>query len=306
MASDEFHALAERMAAAPAPPPDETLSEQRARIDAAMSQIPLAGGTVALEGTIGGVPAIECRREPDPSADRGPRPVVLYVHGGGFRIASALAYRAYSSHLAAVIGARIVTIDYRLAPEHPYPAALEDVVAAYRALLDEGVPSSRLVVAGDSAGGGLVASMALIARTEGLPRPAGVVCCSPWADLTVTAASYETNATTDRLFSHESAAAAAAMYLSGHDPLDPLVSPVFGDWEGGPPMLVQVGDVEVLLDDALRLAARAHDAGVDVTLHVEPEMPHIWPMSYPAFPEAVAAVEEIAAFVHRVTGPPAG
>ena len=157
------------------------------------------------------------------------------------------------------------------------------------------------MVAGDSAGGGLVASLVLVARAEGLPLPAGVVCSSPWADLTVSAASYETNADTDRLFSHESATTAAATYLDGHDPSDPLVSPVFGDWTGGPPMLVQVGDVEVLLDDALRLAARAHDAGVDVTLHVEPEMPHIWPMSYPAFPEAVAAVDEIAAFVHRVT-----
>ena len=224
------------------------------------------------------------------------------MHGGGFRIASALAYRAYSSHLAAVIGARVVTIDYRLAPEHPYPAALEDVVCAYRALLDDGVASSRLVVAGDSAGGGLVASLVLAARAEALPLPAGVVCSSPWVDLTVRAASYETNADTDRLFSLESATTAAATYLDGHDPADPLVSPVFGDWTGAPPMLVQVGDVEVLLDDALRLAARASDAGVDVTLHVEPEMPHIWPMSYPAFPEAVDAVEEIAAFVRRVTG----
>ena len=267
-----------------------------------MSQIPLAAGIAADEGTVGGVPAIECRPEPPGGDDSTAGPVVLYVHGGGFRIASALAYRAYSSHLAAVIGARVVTIDYRLAPEHPYPGALEDVVSAYRALLDDGVAPGRLVVAGDSAGGGLVASLVLVARAEGLPLPAGVVCSSPWADLTVRAASYETNADTDRLFSLESATTAAATYLDGHDPGDPLVSPVFGDWTGAPPMLVQVGDVEVLLDDALRLAARASDAGVDVTLHVEPEMPHIWPMSYPAFPEAVAAVEEIAAFVHRVTG----
>jgi acetyl esterase/lipase len=300
MASPEFHALAERMAAAPPPPADETLPEQRARIDALMSQMPLAAGVVAVEGPIGGVPAIECRPEGD-GADP-TLPVVLYLHGGGFRIASALAYRSYMSHLAAVIGARVVVIDYRLAPEHPYPAALQDVVAAYRGLLDQGVAPGRVVVAGDSAGGGLAASLVLSARAEGLPAPAGIVCSSPWADLTVTAKSYEANAATDRLFSRESAETAGAMYLAGHDPADPLVSPVFGDWVGAPPMLVQVGDVEVLLDDALRLAARASEAGVEVTLHVEPEMPHIWPMSYPAFPEAVAAVEEIAAFVHRVTG----
>ncbi|MCD9625554.1 alpha/beta hydrolase [Rhabdothermincola salaria] len=299
MASDEFHALAERMAAAPPPPPDETVEQQRARIDATMSQLPLADGVEAVETTVGGVAAIECR-----PGDLAPdAPVVLYVHGGGFRIASALAYRAYTSHLAAVIDARVVSIDYRLAPEHAFPAALDDTVAAYVSLLDEGVPAGRIVVAGDSAGGGLAASLVPAARQRGLALPAGTVCCSPWVDLTVTAASYVQNADVDRLFSAESASLAAGLYLAGHDPTDPLASPVFADWAGAPPMLIQVGDVEVLLDDALRLAATASDAGVDVTLTVAPEMPHIWPMSYPAFPEAVEAVEEIAAFVHRVTSP---
>lgn len=297
MASQAFHELQERMAAAPPPPADETLPEQRARIDAALGQLPLAQGTTAADVTLGGVAAIECR--PDVPTDD--LPVVLYLHGGGFRIASALAYRAYCSHLAAVCRARVVAVDYRLAPEHPYPAALDDAVAAYRALLDEGVPAARLVVAGDSAGGGLTASLFLRARDEGLARPAGLVCCSPWADLTVTASTYDANGSKDRLFSRDSAESAGAMYLAGHDPHDPLVSPVFGDWRGAPPMLVQVGDVEVLLDDARTLAANAEAAGVDVTLHVAPEMPHIWPMSYPAFPEAVQAVEEIAALVHRVT-----
>lgn len=297
MASDEFHALADRMASAPPPPADETLEQQRARIEATMSQLPMADGVVAEPVEVGGVAAIECR-----PSDLGPgTPVVLYLHGGGFRIASALTYRSYTTHLAAVIGARVVSLDYRLAPEHAFPAALDDCVDAYAALLDEGVAADRLVVAGDSAGGGLAASLVLAARQRGLPAPAGIVGCSPWADLTVSAASYVTNADVDRLFSRESAAAAAAMYLAGHDATDPLASPVFGDWTGAPPLLVQVGDVEVLLDDALRLAATAHDAGVDVSLTVAPEMPHIWPMSYPAFPEAVEAVEEIAAFVHRVT-----
>ena len=292
------------MASAPAPPPDETLVQQRARIDAAMSQIPLAAGTVAVEGDVGGVPAIERRPEPHGGDDPAAGPVVLYVHGGGFRIASALASRAYSSHLAAVIGARVVTIDYRLAPEHPYPALRSRTWWAPTGRCSTtGWAPSRLVVAWRFRGG-RAGGLAGAGRppAEALPLPAGVVCSSPWVDLTVRAASYETNADTDRLFSLESATTAAATYLDGRDPGDPLVSPVFGDWTGAPPMLVQVGDVEVLLDDALRLAARASDAGVDVTLHVEPEMPHIWPMSYPAFPEAVDAVEEIAAFVRRVTG----
>jgi acetyl esterase/lipase len=302
MASEQFRALAERMAAAPPPPPEETLAEQRARIDTMMSGLPLADGVTAVERTVGGVPAIECR----PDGDFSGGPVVLYLHGGGFRIASALAYRAYASHLAQVIGARVVVIDYRLAPEHPFPAALDDTVSAYVALLAEVAGPGDVVVAGDSAGGGLAASLVLAAQGRGLPLPAGVVCCSPWVDLTVTAASYTTNASTDRLFSRESATTAAAMYLAGHDPTDPLASPLHGEWTGAPPMLIQVGDIEVLLDDAHTLADRARNAGVDVTLHVEPEMPHIWPMSYPAFPEAVSAVDEIAAFVRRVTGRPAG
>jgi len=297
MASKEFHALAERMASQPPPPPGETVVEQRARIDAAMSQIPVAQGSSAEPRTIGGVDAIECR--PAQLAD--PATTILYLHGGGFRIASALAYRAYASHLATVCEARVVTIAYRLAPELPYPAALDDTMAAYRALLDEGVAPERLVVAGDSAGGGLAASSFLRAKAEGLPVPAGLVCCSPWADLTVTAESYTTNGELDRVFSRQSAETAAPLYLAGHDPEDPLVSPLFGDWTGAPPMLIQVGDVEVLLDDARGLAAAAQAAGADVTLQVAPEMPHIWPMSYPAFPEAVAAVDQIGDFVRRVT-----
>jgi monoterpene epsilon-lactone hydrolase len=297
MASKEFHALAERMASQPPPPPGETVVEQRARIDAAMSQIPLAQGATAEPRTVGGVEAIECRPALLPEGAA----TILYLHGGGFRIASALAYRAYASHLATVCEARVVTIDYRLAPEHPYPAALDDTMAAYRALLDEGVPADRLVVAGDSAGGGLTASLFLRAKAEGLPSPAGLVCCSPWADLTVTAETYATNGDLDRVFSRQSAETAAPLYLAGHDPKDPFVSPLFGDWAGAPPMLIQVGDIEVLLDDARGLAAVAEAAGVDVTLHVAPEMPHIWPMSYPAFPEAVAAVDQIGEFVRRVT-----
>lgn len=299
MASPEFHALAERMASAPAPPPDETLDQQRARIDATMGQLPVAEGVTASATSFGGVPAIECR----PGGLAADAPVLLYLHGGGFRIASALAYRAYCSHLASVIGARVVAVDYRLAPEHRFPAALDDTVAAYRALLDEPVAPSRLVVAGDSAGGGLAASLVLAAPAAGLALPAGVVCSSPWVDLRVTAGTYAANAEVDRLFSREAAETAAELYLGDHDPTDPLASPVFGDWSAAPPLLIQVGDVEVLLDDARRLAEVAERAGAAVTLTVAPEMPHIWPMSYPAFPEAVEAVEEIAAFVRRVTAP---
>jgi monoterpene epsilon-lactone hydrolase len=295
MASEEFHALQAAMAARPVPSPPADIVEQRSRIDDAMSQLPLADGVVAEPFVRGGVAGIECRPT-DVGVDA---PVLLYLHGGGFRIASALAYRAYGSHLAAAMGARVLLVDYRLAPEHPFPAAVDDCFAVWESLLADGIDADRIVIAGDSAGGGLAASLLMHALADGV-LPAGVICCSPWIDLTVTADSYDTRAEVDKLFSRAAAEEAAPAYLGGHDPTDPLASPAFGDWSGAPPLLVLVGDAEVLLDDALLLARVAGDAGVDVMLSVHPEMPHIWTMSYPAFPEAVAGVGEMVAFVRRV------
>jgi len=296
MASEEFHAVQAAMAARPVPPPPADISEQRSRIDEAMAQLPLAEGTVAEPFVRSGVPGIECRPV-DVAADA---PILLYFHGGGFRIASALAYRSYGSHLAAVLGARVLLVDYRLAPEHKFPRAVDDCFAVWESLLAEGIDTGRIVIAGDSAGGGLAASVTMHALADGV-LPAGVICCSPWVDLTVTASTYDTNAESDKLFSRTSAEEAAPAYLGGADPTDPIASPVFGDWSGAPPLLILVGDVEVLLDDSRRLAEVATSAGVDVTLSVYPEMPHIWTMSYPAFPEAVEGVTEMAEFVARVT-----
>jgi acetyl esterase/lipase len=156
------------------------------------------------------------------------------------------------------------------------------------------------VIAGDSAGVGLSASVTMHALADGV-LPAGVICCSPWVDLTITADTYDTNAESDKLFSRTSAEEAAPAYLGGADPMNPIASPLFGDWDGAPPLLILVGDVEVLLDDSRKLAEVAKAAGVDVTLSIYPEMPHIWTMSYPAFPEAVEGVTEMAEFVARVT-----
>jgi acetyl esterase/lipase len=274
---------------------DPALVEKRASIDAALGGVPLAEGTTAADRTLGGVPVIEV------TADAA-GPVLLYLHGGGFRMGSAVSYRAYGSHLAKAIGGRAVVVDYRLAPEDPFPAAPDDVAAVYAALLDEGVAAGSIVVAGDSAGGNLSAGLVLSARQRGLPDPAGVVCCSPWADLTNTAATYATRAEVDQLFSLASATEAAAAYLAGGtDPKEPLASPVFGDWRGAPPTLVQVGDLEVLLDDAATLASALRGAGVDVRHRVYADMPHVWQLGYPALPQAVEAVDEIAAFVREVT-----
>ncbi|CAB4371356.1 unannotated protein [freshwater metagenome] len=296
MASKEFHAMQEAMAARPVPPPPADIAEQRSRIDEAMAQMPLAEGTVAEPFVRGGVPGIECR--PVDVADNAP--IVLYFHGGGFRIASALAYRSYGSHLAAVLSARVLLVEYRLAPEHKFPKAVDDCFVVWESLLAEGIDTGRIVIAGDSAGGGLAASVTMHALADGV-LPAGVICCSPWVDLTITADTYDTNAESDKLFSRTSAEEAAPAYLGGADPMNPIASPLFGDWDGAPPLLILVGDAEVLLDDSRKLADVAKSAGVDVTLSIYPEMPHIWTMSYPAFPEAVEGVTEMAEFVARVT-----
>ena len=284
------------MAARPVPPPPADIAEQRSRIDEAMAQMPLAEGTVSEPFVRSGVAGIECR--PVELADNAP--ILLYFHGGGFRIASALAYRSYGSHLAAVLGARVLLVEYRLAPEHKFPKAVDDCFAVWESLLAEGIDTGRIVIAGDSAGGGLAASVTMHALADGV-LPAGVICCSPWVDLTITADTYDTNAESDKLFSRTSAEEAAPAYLGGADPMNPIASPLFGDWDGAPPLLILVGDAEVLLDDSRKLAEVAKAAGVDVTLSVYPEMPHIWTMSYPAFPEAVEGVTEMAEFVARVT-----
>lgn len=284
------------MAARPVPPPPADIAEQRSRIDEAMAQMPLAEGTVSEPFVRSGVAGIECR--PVELADNAP--ILLYFHGGGFRIASALAYRSYGSHLAAVLGARVLLVEYRLAPEHKFPKAVDDCFAVWESLLAEGIDTGRIVIAGDSAGGGLAASVTMHALADGV-LPAGVICCSPWVDLTITADTYDTNAESDKLFSRTSAEEAAPAYLGGADPMNPIASPLFGDWDGAPPLLILVGDAEVLLDDSRKLADVAKAAGVDVTLSVYPEMPHIWTMSYPAFPEAVEGVTEMAEFVARVT-----
>lgn len=299
MASEEFEALRAQMAAAPPPPADETLADQRARIDRTMSALPLAEGVTATQLDADGVVVVECVAE-----GSAPGPTLLYAHGGGFRLVSAAAYRSYGSHLAAAVGGRVVLVDYRLAPEHPFPVALDDMLGAYRWLLSGGTEAADVVVAGDSAGGNLAAATVLALAATGEPAPAGVVCCCPWVDLTNEAESYATNAELDGLFSLAAATEAADMYLGPDgDRTDPLVSPVFGDWGGAPPLLIQASAAEVLVDDAARLARVAGDAGVEVTHHVYPEMPHVWQISYPAFPEAVAAVDEIAGFVRTVVGP---
>lgn len=295
MASTEFVEMMRAAAERPAPPADETLEQQRRRIDEAMSRIPLAAGIEAVESHWRGVSGLRCS-----PTDLDVTRTIVYFHGGGFRIGSSIAYRSFASHLARACSAHVIVPDYRLAPENPYPAALDDSLAVFDAVVESGTPASRIVVAGDSAGGGLAASVAL-RRISTDRAPAGVACFSPWADLRIVASTYETNAERDLLFSRRSAETARSMYLGSTDPSDPSVSPVLGDWRGAPPCLVLAGGAEVLLGDALTLGGAMAMAGVDVDLHVFADMPHIWIMSHPAFPEAVRAVDLFAAFCRRVS-----
>jgi epsilon-lactone hydrolase len=298
MVSDEFRAFQAQMAAATAGAQPLSLAERRERMETAMSRLPLADGVTATPHDAGGVRVISCTRQgghDDPS--------LLYFHGGGYRLGSAASYRAYGSHLARACSARVLLVDYRLAPEHPFPAAVDDALRAYGWVLHDQEADGSVVISGDSAGGGLAAALALRARDEGMPPPAGVVCLSPWADLTNTASSYTRCAETDALFSKLSADEAAGLYLQGADPADPLVSPLRGDWHGLSPLLIQASECEVLADDATGLASRARTAGVDVELHMYPDMPHVWQLHYPIFPEAVQAVDQVGAFVARVTSP---
>jgi epsilon-lactone hydrolase len=300
MVSDEFQAFQTQMTAAMAGAQPASLAERRERMEMTMSRLPLAEGVTATSLDADGVPVVACARE-DGSDD----PALLYFHGGGYRLGSATSYRAYGSQLARACSARVLLVDYRLAPEHPFPAAVDDALAAYRWLLDRQprarVAAERVVIGGDSAGGGLAAALALRARDEGLPLSAGVVCLSPWADLTNGAGSYTRCAESDALFSKMSADEAADLYLNGADAANYLASPVRGDWAGLPPLFIQASECEVLVDDATGLADKARGAGVDVELHLYSDMPHVWQVHYPLFPEAVQAVDQVRDFVARVT-----
>ena len=225
----------------------------------------------------------------------------LYFHGGGYRQGSATSYRSFGSFLAQACSAQVLLVDYRLAPEHPFPSAVDDALRAYRWLIEDRQSSERVIIAGDSAGGGLASALVLRVRAEGMALPSGLVCLSPWTDLTNTGASYIRCAETDSIFSKLAVDEVAALYLNGADPANPFASPLLGDWSGLPPLFIQASGCEVLADDAIGLADKARNAGVDVELHMYPDMPHVWPLNYPRFPEAVQAVDEIKAFVARIT-----
>jgi epsilon-lactone hydrolase len=219
----------------------------------------------------------------------------VYLHGGGWTIGGLDSHDRMCRRLAEGSGAAVLAIDYRLAPEHPFPAQLDDALAAYRWLLESGVDPMKVVVAGESAGGGLTLSLLLTLREKGLPLPAAAVCVSPWTDLEMRGESMTTNARFDYI-SREVLRVFAGRFVGARDLRNPLANAQHADLRGLPPMLILAGGAEVLLDDARALAARAREAGVDVTLEIEPDMVHAW-VVFGMFERAKASIARIGRYV---------
>jgi monoterpene epsilon-lactone hydrolase len=234
-------------------------------------------------------------------ADARDRAAVLYLFGGGYVLGSPASRRKTAGHVAHASGARVLVPNYRLAPEHPFPAAVDDAVAAYRFLVRSGALAERTVLMGDSSGGGLAFACALALRDVGDALPAGVVGLSPWADLRCSGTTMDTCAGVDIMCTKASLLEMAGWYLAGQDATDPLASPVDADLSGMPPALVLVGGDEVLLDDAVRLVRGIGEGGADATLFVGAGMQHVWPTWAGAIPEADAAIALVGDWIRRTT-----
>jgi acetyl esterase/lipase len=221
----------------------------------------------------------------------------FFLHGGGYVFGSAEHYRDFLWRIADATRARVLCIDYRLAPEHPFPAAVDDAIAAYRWLLADGADPRRLSIMGDSAGGGLAFAALLRLRDEGDVLPAAAVALSPWTDLTLGGESLRRFAESDPMLSPERARTYASWYLAGVDARQPYASPLYGDPAGLPPTLIQVGSDEMLLDDSMRMARRMRAAGCRVDLEVSPRMPHVWHLFARIIPESRRAIARIGAFL---------
>jgi acetyl esterase/lipase len=265
----------------------------RAGLEALTTMAPIPEDVACTPVRAAGVPA-EWVTAPG-AGDR----VVLYLHGGGYVIGSINSHRDLGGRLSRAAGARVLVLDYRLAPEHPFPAAVDDALAAYRWLLAEGHAPQNIAIGGDSAGGGLTLATLLALRDAGETLPAAGICLSPWTDLAGTGESLRTKAEADPMVQWSRLAQYAAAYLGEQDARTPLASPLYADLRGLPPLLIQVGTAETLLDDASRVAARARSAGVDVTYEAWDDMIHVFQAFAALLPEGQQAIERIGAFVRE-------
>jgi epsilon-lactone hydrolase len=259
-----------------------------------MAQVPVASDIQQKPTNLGGVDAVEVTIQ-GTQTDK----VILYFHGGVYVIGSAAASVPLVGDLVRRAGAKAFTVDYRLAPEHPYPAAVEDAQAAYEGLLGQGIDPGRIALAGESAGGGLAVATLLALRAAGIPMPSCAFLMSPYADLTLSGETLADKQTADPLLTPEGLRLRIADYVAGADAADPHISPVFGDLGGLPPLLIQVGSHEILLSDAVRLAARAATADVPVTLEVTPGVAHVFQAYAALLDEAAEALDRASDFLKR-------
>lgn len=293
MASPQFQTVIQKVKEMMGNPPG-SLEEFRSGFEAFSAQFLVSKDAASTAVNAGGVPA-EWISAPGAVDDR----VILYLHGGGYVLGSVNTHREMIIRLSRAASARVLALNYRLAPEHPFPAAVEDATAAYRWLLSQGVEPNRVVVAGDSAGGGLTVAALVAIRDAKMPVPAAGVCLSPWVDLEGIGESMTTKAKVDPMVQKEGLLGMAQLYLNGKDPRTPLAAPLYADLRGLPPLLIHVGEAETLLDDSTRIAEKAKAAGVKVDLEVWPEMVHVWQLFAPILPEGQQAVEKIGKFIRE-------
>ncbi|HET7050010.1 MAG TPA: alpha/beta hydrolase [Solirubrobacteraceae bacterium] len=267
-------------------PPDADVNAQRELLRAAISAQPLPADVTVTAAELGGVPTAEITVD-----GIEPRYVVLYFHGGVYVMSDAFLAAGLASQVGRRTQAKVISVDYRLAPEHPYPAAVDDALAAYEGMLQSGIAPSEVAFAGDSAGGGLAIATLVNARDRGLPLPAAAFVMSPYADLTLAGTTIDTKREVDPLLSREALEARIRDYTAGQDAALDLISPIFADLSGLPPLIIQAGSHEVLLDDAVRLAQRAASADVEVMLDITAEVPHVFQAYSPILDEAAAALD---------------
>ena len=293
MPSKELEKVLEIMRSRPVQP-DLTIQEQRAQMEA-MPRFPVADDVRCEEVDTGGVPG-EWITTPGAREDR----VIYYLHGGGYVMGSVNTHREMISRLSRATGARALGINYRLAPENPFPAAVKDAVDGYRWLLSIGIDPHSIVVAGDSAGGGLTVAALVALRDAAVPLPAAGICISPWADMECTGVAKL--AAEGGMIEYQGILKMAKTYV-GEAPLrTPLASPIHADLTGLPPLLIQVGGAEELIEDSILLEARAKECGVDVTLETWEDMFHVWHTFAPMLPEGQQAIDRIGEFVRETMG----
>ncbi len=295
MADSEIARIRDLIAAHPRP---AELSERRRRLDMLGEQSVLPADVHVEPTVVSGVPA---EWTSTPGAD--PSRVLLYLHGGGYLSGSIASHRAMVAEAGRQAKARTLALAYRLAPEHPFPAALEDALAGYRFLLSNGFYSRQVVISGDSAGGGMTIATMVMLRDAGEALPGCAWCISPWVDLEMTGASIAGKTAVDPLIQRPYLQELADAYLDGGDPCDPLASPLHADLHGLPPLLIQCGSEETLLDDSVRLAGAAGAAGVAVTLEVYPDMIHVWPLFYQQVAAGRRALAAAGRFIRAVPHP---